>query len=73
MFRSWWCAALCVALMPSGAFAQTTWKPERNIEILIGSTAGTGPDRVARIIERLWREQKLVEAPAAVVREVKKL
>lgn len=67
MFRSWWCAALCVALMPSGAFAQTTWKPERNIEILIGSTAGTGPDRVARIIERLWREQKLVEAPAAVV------
>ncbi len=47
--------------------AQSAWKPDRNVELLIASTAGTGPDRVARIIQRLWREQKMVDATTTVV------
>jgi putative tricarboxylic transport membrane protein len=46
--------ALCACL----AHAQPGWKPERNVEILVASTAGTGPDRLARTIQRLWSEQK---------------
>jgi putative tricarboxylic transport membrane protein len=47
--------------------AQTVWKPERNVEILIASTAGTGPDRLARMIQRLWREQKEMDFTTTVV------
>ncbi len=46
---------------------QGGWKPEKNVEIVIGSSAGTGPDRAARIIQRIWQEQKVMDAPAAVV------
>jgi putative tricarboxylic transport membrane protein len=49
------------------AFAQGAWKPERNIEIVVGSSAGTGTDRTARLIQKIWQEQKAVPVPAAVV------
>ncbi|OGA56441.1 MAG: hypothetical protein A3F74_26485 [Betaproteobacteria bacterium RIFCSPLOWO2_12_FULL_62_58] len=50
-----------------GGHAQSGWKPEKNIEIVIGSSAGTGPDRAARIMQRIWQEHKMVDVPAAVV------
>lgn len=50
-----------------GAHAQTTWKPERNIEILVGSSAGTGTDRTARLMQKIWQEKKIVDVPAAVI------
>lgn len=50
-----------------GGHAQSGWKPEKNVEIVIGSSAGTGPDRAARIMQRIWQEQKMVDVPAAVV------
>lgn len=61
--------ALFVALGWAGAnaCAQTAWKPQRNIEILIASTAGTGPDRLARIIQRIWQEQKIMDVTSSVV------
>jgi putative tricarboxylic transport membrane protein len=47
--------------------AQSAWKPERNIEIVVGSSAGTGTDRTARLIQKIWQEQKAVPVPAIVV------
>ena len=49
------------------AHAQTVWKPERNIEIVVGSSAGTGTDRTARLIQKIWQEQKAVPVPTTVV------
>lgn len=49
------------------AFAQSAWKPERNIEIVVGSSAGTGTDRTARLIQKIWQEQKVMTTPITVV------
>ncbi len=46
--------AAVLAVAGGAAHAQTTWKPERNIEIMVGSSAGTGTDRTARLIQKIW-------------------
>ena len=53
-------------LMAMQAYAQTTWKPERTVEIAVGSAAGTGTDRTARLIEGIWRERKALDVPVIV-------
>ena len=65
-----WGMAVLGALAVSGssaALAQGAWKPERNIEIVVGSSAGTGTDRTARLIQKIWQEQKAVPVPTTVV------
>jgi putative tricarboxylic transport membrane protein len=49
------------------AAAQPVWKPERNVELIVGTSPGGGQDRTARTIQRLLQEKKLVEAPMSVV------
>ena len=64
-----------VPLMIAGALfstsatvcAQGAWKPEKTVELVVGSSAGTGTDRVARLMERIWREQKVMDVPVTVV------
>jgi putative tricarboxylic transport membrane protein len=58
---------LAALLFPSLAIAQTPWKPERNVEIVVGSSPGSGTDRTARDIERLWRETGLINVSSVVV------
>jgi putative tricarboxylic transport membrane protein len=55
------------ALASGMAFSQDTWKPERNIEIVVGSSAGTGTDRTARLIQKIWQDQKALPVTATVV------
>lgn len=59
--------AMMVAAASGAAGAQSAWKPERNIEIVVGSSAGTGTDRTARLIQKIWQEQKAVPVPTTVV------
>jgi putative tricarboxylic transport membrane protein len=47
--------------------AQTAWKPERNIEIIVGSSAGTGTDRTARLMQKIWQEQKALPVTTTVI------
>lgn len=66
--RSYVCCLAAAALAAAGISAHAqTWKPEKNVEIVVGSSAGTGTDRVARLIERIWREGKVMDVPIAVV------
>lgn len=58
-------ASLFVTAAP--ARAQSAWKPERGIEFVVGSGAGTGTDRTARLIQKIWQEQKAIDVPVAVV------
>lgn len=60
-------ALAALAVTGNVAHAQTAWKPERNIEIVVGSSAGTGTDRTARLIQKIWQEQKAVPVPTTVV------
>ena len=57
-------AALLAA--PATAPAQS-WKPQQPVEIIIGSAAGSSPDTMARAIQQIWQETRLVEVAANVV------
>lgn len=67
--RSGLIAAVAVLALAGSihAHAQSGWKPEKNVEIIVGSSAGTGTDRVARLMEQIWREKKLLDVPVVVV------
>lgn len=62
----WLAAALCGAIAAQ-AHAQTPWKPEKTVEIAVGSAAGTGTDRTARLIQSIWSERKMMDVPSIVV------
>lgn len=62
--RAAFTAALCVL---STTLAAQTWKPERPVEIITGSAAGNSIDRMARLVQRMLQEKKLVETPVAVL------
>lgn len=46
--------------------AQSGWKPEKAVEIIVGSASGTGTDRTARLIQGIWHERKMMDVPAVV-------
>ncbi|NBR27682.1 MAG: tripartite tricarboxylate transporter substrate binding protein, partial [Betaproteobacteria bacterium] len=57
-------AGLCSA----GVFAASAeWKPEKPIEIIVGTGVGGGQDKSARTVQRILQEKKLVEQPVTVV------
>jgi len=62
-------AFVCSAgLFPTGdAWAQTDWKPDRNVEIVVGTPPGSGYDSVARKLQEIWQTGNLVEKSVSVV------
>jgi putative tricarboxylic transport membrane protein len=60
-------AVVVFAAVGGHAHAQSAWKPERNIEIIVGSTPGTGTDRTARLIQKIWQEQKALPVTSTVL------
>lgn len=57
-------------LAASGGALGQAWKPQQPLEIIVGSSAGSSPDTLARAIQRIWQEKKLVEFPVNVVNRV---
>ena len=51
----------------SQSWAQTAWKPERPVEFIIGATPGSALDVIARRLQAIWQEQRIVEAPITAV------
>lgn len=47
------------AMLP--AYGADTWKPDRNIELIIAATPGGGYDNLARPLQKILIERKLVE------------
>jgi putative tricarboxylic transport membrane protein len=52
---------------PDAAFAQKSWKPDRPVEIIVGTDPGSGFDRTARLLQKIWQTTHLVEQPVTVV------
>ncbi len=61
-------AAPAAMLFLAAAAAQAQgWKPERAVEIVVGSTPGGALDRTGRLLLKVIQERKLVEQPATVI------
>ena len=62
-------AACSVAMLgvSSLAAAQGSWKPQKNVEIIVGTSPGGGQDTSARAVQRLIQEKQLVEVGSTVV------
>ncbi len=53
-----------VAALPAAAQG---WKPEKPVELLVSSAPGGSNDRIARIIQKIVQEQKLMASPISVI------
>jgi len=49
------------------AAAPPAWRPNRPVELIVATSAGSGSDTTARFIQKLLAEKKLVEAPVNVM------
>lgn len=71
MWRRLTRSALCIALAALAASglavdASAQWKPERNVELVVGTGPGGAFDRTARMLQRLWKTHHIVDAPTIV-------
>ena len=56
-------ALLCAA---AAVHAQPAWKPEKSVEIIIGTSPGGPQDRMGRTLQKVLQESRLVEVPVSV-------
>ncbi|MCC7484032.1 MAG: tripartite tricarboxylate transporter substrate binding protein [Burkholderiales bacterium] len=64
------CLALLALLGAGGverAGAQASWRPEKPVELILPTAAGGANDNVARLIQRILQDRKLVPAPVLVM------
>ena len=65
--RNFLAAACAGALVSKGAFAQAQWKPTRPVALVVGATPGGSLDLTARLIQRVWDQQRTIGQPVIVV------
>lgn len=61
------CAVGVVAMLLAVPHAAAQWKPDKNVELVIGTGSGGAFDRTARTLQRLWKERQIVDAATLVV------
>jgi putative tricarboxylic transport membrane protein len=59
-------ALVLMAAVAPAAVAQPAWKPEKNVEIVVGLTPGSSQDRSARFLQNLWQTKALIGVPVTV-------
>jgi putative tricarboxylic transport membrane protein len=55
---------LCVAA--AAAHAQPAWKPEKSVEIIVGTSPGGPQDHMGRMLQKVLQESRLVDVPVSV-------
>ena len=60
-------AVVALAAPVQYAFAQSDWKPTREVEFVVPFAVGGGADLMARAIHKVITEEKLVPVPVALV------
>jgi putative tricarboxylic transport membrane protein len=58
---------LALMLVSGHTFAQAPWKPERPVELIVGSAAGNSNDLMLRLIAQIAQEKRLLEHPMNVM------
>ena len=69
MARHFWSRLLFVvlALASVNAIAQAPWKPQRPVELIVGSAAGNSNDLMLRLIAQTAQEKRLLHVPMNVM------
>ena len=60
-------ATVLGVVAPPDAHSQTAWRPEKAVEIILPTAAGGLNDQMARLIQTILQERKLVTAPVVVM------
>lgn len=59
--------AALVAGVPNLAWSQAAWRPEKAVEIILPTAAGGLNDQMARLIQSILQERKIVPTPVVVM------
>jgi putative tricarboxylic transport membrane protein len=59
--------ALLACLLTTSAHAQLSWKPQKNVEIVVPAGPGGGQDQIGRTIQRIMQEQNPLVSSMSVV------
>ena len=59
-------AAVASTLAAGSARAAEPWTPQHNVEFVVPTAAGSTMDLLARVIQKIWQEQKAVTVPITV-------
>jgi putative tricarboxylic transport membrane protein len=54
-------------MFPAASHAQSEWKPDRPVEIVVGTPPGSGYDIAARKLQEIWQNDNLIDKPVSVV------
>jgi putative tricarboxylic transport membrane protein len=65
LFRAAAAGALACA-WAAGAVAAQGWSPQRNVELIVPSTAGGSLDTTGRTVQRIWNDLKLLPGSSTV-------
>lgn len=60
--------AMAAPLSTAPVAAQSSWQPERNVEIVIPTGPGGGTDRIGRVIQKIWQDNGMVRSSVVVNR-----
>ncbi len=60
-------ASLLLLVAPAPYTQAQIWKPTRNVDLVAGSAAGGGSDNLARLVQKIAQEQKIVDTPLTVI------
>ena len=59
--------ALAGSIAASAAYAQSSWRPDKTVEIVLPTAPGGGNDTVARLMQKALQDHKLVTTPILVL------
>lgn len=54
-------------MLATSAFAQSAWRPTRPVEIILPTAAGGANDQMARLIQKILQDNRLVPSPIVIM------
>jgi putative tricarboxylic transport membrane protein len=58
---------LIAAMHAAPLAAQSAWKPDKPVEIVVNTAPGSGPDKTGRLMQKIFQDLKQPELPTVVV------